>query len=254
MGMTATAPPLRTSAAAFSLIELLVVISIIAVLAAMLLPALGMVRGAARNVSCQSHLRQIGFGISAYTADNEGCLPLGSRNDGGNWAQTILDTLDSDYASGLFRCPSATIPLGVRHYGAHFNLFAMEGRIPVPPATTVGGWRARVGTTRELRTDGVLVFDMSQAVSTGNGKTLPTEIGIMWDWYSQTGTDNRTTINTPANVDTDAWGLDRYRHNGNRSANFLWGDMRVSARAYTDMVKGNFRCYKNGRKQSWEPN
>lgn len=51
--------PPRT-ASGFTLIELLVVISIIAVLAALLLPAIGLVRGAANNMKCLSHLRQIG--------------------------------------------------------------------------------------------------------------------------------------------------------------------------------------------------
>jgi prepilin-type N-terminal cleavage/methylation domain-containing protein len=241
------------SSRAFSLIELLVVISIIAILSSMLLPAISTVRSAARSAVCQSHLRQIGQAVSAYTVDYEGVLPFGTYKDGSNWGDKVLEQLEVDATSGMLRCPSAAIPLGIRHYGAQFNLFAMEGRVPTPPATTTGGWRARSGSVRELRTDGALIFDVSQSLSTGNCKTLPTEIGIMWNWFNNSS-DDRLTINTPLNVDTDAWALDRYRHSGNRMGNFLWGDFRVSSRGYADMVKGNFRCYKNGRKQSWEPN
>ena len=60
---------------AFTLIELLVVISIIAVLAAMLLPAINMVRDQARSVVCKKNLGQIGLAHLAYGNDNDGFIP-----------------------------------------------------------------------------------------------------------------------------------------------------------------------------------
>lgn len=63
---TLAAPPRR---AGFSLVELLVVISIVALLISLLLPALARARETGRLVQCLSHLRQVGIGTQNYLND-----------------------------------------------------------------------------------------------------------------------------------------------------------------------------------------
>jgi len=60
---------------AFTLVELLVVIGIIAVLISVLLPALGKARQAANLIDCQARLSQMGQAMSIYTTINKGLLP-----------------------------------------------------------------------------------------------------------------------------------------------------------------------------------
>ena len=66
----------RNTSHAFTLIELLVVISIISLLIAILLPALGAARRAARNSVCQNQQKQIGLTMHVYSGDNKNYLPL----------------------------------------------------------------------------------------------------------------------------------------------------------------------------------
>ncbi|HSH94780.1 MAG TPA: DUF1559 domain-containing protein [Roseimicrobium sp.] len=61
---------------AFTIVELLVVVAIIAALVAMLLPALTRARQAAVRVQCASNLRQIGISAHSYAAENRGWFPL----------------------------------------------------------------------------------------------------------------------------------------------------------------------------------
>ncbi len=64
---------------AFTLVELLTVISIIAILAALLLPGLSSAREQGKRAYCLSNLRQVGLAVTAYAHDNDSKIPYGPK-------------------------------------------------------------------------------------------------------------------------------------------------------------------------------
>src|SRR5258705_12428814 len=68
-------PALRFPCRAFTLVELLVVIAIVAILASLLLPALGRGKAQAYNAACVNNLRQLGIATRLYAEDNQERLP-----------------------------------------------------------------------------------------------------------------------------------------------------------------------------------
>jgi prepilin-type N-terminal cleavage/methylation domain-containing protein/prepilin-type processing-associated H-X9-DG protein len=66
-------------ARAFTLTELLVVIAVIAILAALLLPALASARAAGKRAACLSNLHQIGIAVRSYASDSDGRIPYGPK-------------------------------------------------------------------------------------------------------------------------------------------------------------------------------
>jgi prepilin-type N-terminal cleavage/methylation domain-containing protein len=119
----AARPVSRSRHPAFTLVELLVVIGIIALLVSILLPVLGKARAQASAVACQSNMRQLAAAFLLFAHDHGGCLPGGESDRPIEW--------QNDWAIGTYDCPSV---------GARPDLFPMAGTL-WPYVNSVGAYR-----------------------------------------------------------------------------------------------------------------
>jgi prepilin-type N-terminal cleavage/methylation domain-containing protein/prepilin-type processing-associated H-X9-DG protein len=97
----------------FTLVELLVVISIIAILLAVLMPALGKVKKTAMRVICVSNEKQWALGFEMYTNNYNGKFPTAPYpSDSGCWINAVPKYIaaDPNVASDIYLCPAAKQP------------------------------------------------------------------------------------------------------------------------------------------------
>ena len=94
----------------FTLVELLVVISIIALLLAILMPSLQKARNQAITVVCRSNLKQINLAAALWSVDNEGWVLPATWSHSSSTSGEVKDRLNSYLAAekqgkGIYRCP-----------------------------------------------------------------------------------------------------------------------------------------------------
>lgn len=222
---------MRRRKAAFSLVELLVVIGLIAILIGLLLPALSQAREQAKQMQCMSNLRQIGAELTIYANNNKGWLvpvgpwlPLAGEYEslGSNkppwerWPMSVFkfgplpDPPVQDaavYTPKIMLCPSDTEPTE-----AHSYLLNKHLAKDLTGVTKAGSRIANGRTTQD-------VVLMGEKVTTSQ------------DYYMEKlpGPFSPTEFFTV---------VERYRHGARRGSNYLYLDMHVDIRPPTQLDAG----------------
>jgi prepilin-type processing-associated H-X9-DG protein/prepilin-type N-terminal cleavage/methylation domain-containing protein len=219
------------SSSAFTLVELLVVIGIIAILVSILLPALSRVREQANAVKCQSNLRSIGQGFYLYANANKGtCLPGRMPNfsagnnlyDVGNgtvWRPRWFVTMgkaagyfaftnpapnDTDATNDnsrrvnneVFLCPTEIDRDNNRNFTYGYN-FQFLGNVRNKVGTPSGQWNPINFPVRVSRLKSAITVVAADALGTAAGKPKATRTA-----YRQNGSADLTALGN------HAWSLD----------------------------------------------
>eukprot|EP00831_Metopus_contortus_P045622 TRINITY_DN36589_c0_g1_i1.p1 TRINITY_DN36589_c0_g1~~TRINITY_DN36589_c0_g1_i1.p1 ORF type:complete len:265 (-),score=21.91 TRINITY_DN36589_c0_g1_i1:445-1239(-) len=241
----------------FTLIELLIVIAIIAILAGMLLPALNEARNKAKEISCLSNLKQIGYAATNYANSYDNFLPAGNtpydeRNM--RWTELFAKELGADPSSaaalslgytdypGIVKifCPSARPGTGYS-YGANYGELASG--IPFLRQDTVKGQTSLAKMDR-IKPAIFLIGDSSSVQLLNAGQSSKMYIGNPLHSYFQIDTDmSGDGINDSANSGDRIYnGAAPIRHG--KGANYVFSDGHAEKKTFGDfqqsMNEGGF--------------
>ena len=122
----------------FTLVELLVVISVVALLVGLLLPALQRARDVAEGAVCLSNTRQLGVALNAYLVGSDGLLPTLANRGSTAEPFNALDTL-FDEAPTLHRCPGDEQEIWAATGTSYFWNFTLNGQRVETAFSLIGG-------------------------------------------------------------------------------------------------------------------
>ncbi|EIQ00267.1 prepilin-type N-terminal cleavage/methylation domain-containing protein [Opitutaceae bacterium TAV1] len=182
---------------AFTLVELLTVIAIIGILAAIIIPVTARVREQARTTRCLAQMRQVGSAFLMYVNDNRGYLPVQSTPTAqwdaeGSWTYALFPYVDN---RALFTCPENQTK-------------QVDARVPVNPMynpyvsarlTTPVGAPVNVSRSRKPTRDVIMVEEwyasLGNAITASQSANAPDA-----HWYPHDGKTKRSTLYVDGHV------------------------------------------------------
>jgi prepilin-type N-terminal cleavage/methylation domain-containing protein len=217
---------------AFTLIELIVVLAVIAILMSMVYPMYTGISERAKATKELSNLRQIGIGTQTYLNDNDAVLP-GSATPAVTWMSQLTPKYLSSWK--IFQSPfdkrtssglgDGSTPIS---YGINFNIY-------------VGG--APISATKITNPTGFILFAPAQALGTtvsfqGTATSPPPGVTVI-------GNGNNTATSSPGGVATGG------THNSRQRINALFGDLHCETMSWTTFA--NTTANVPGQPGQWTP-
>ena len=214
---------------AFTLVELLVVVAIIAILAALLLPALAQAKTKAKNIQCLSNLRQMEIAAHVYVEDNAGYYPIAYWGDEtGNIYCWDLNVIYDDKGN-------ATVQPGI--------LWESQGNIQIQQCPSYNGsanWADNPYTGYNYNTSyiGHGQAETIEQPSKASAVNHPAKTVIFGDGQYSGGADKFMRAPFPNPGDADFYGrfagTQGFRHRNRSNASFCDGHAESLRDCYTN--------------------
>ena len=259
----------KTNQSRFTLIELLVVIAIIAILAGMLLPALGSARATGQKSACVNNMKQISTGALLYAGNNDDFLPPPAYNVGtekkagrnthnvhiakelglpyilkpGETAEPSFDSQLASFPSNpLFICPAQKDEYGFdRKKGVSTKNAPVIKSPTYRPTFGPGDTADSAGWAKSAVDSKYYLYDPRKLNKILDGSVIMIEVpytdfsdGNKMGYYIQT---SNAVTNTYQNQETTssnfAYKIDFNKHN--QSANFIFKDGHVATYRSTNV-------------------
>ncbi len=229
---------MKWNIAKFTLIELLIVVGVIAILAALLLPALNKARAKARDIACASNLRQVGFVLFQYNDNNDGRFPKangllnsgsGSYSGSGRWQDGLYSLkANKPLANKLhWRSQSNT------ELSRPFDVFGCPAQEDLPwnQSNNLLGFMAHYMIN-------TWISDYGEPYIVNNGTMNISRVLMPSKQMAVTDGERRNTSSsdgcpsalTRSNIWSESYGRNRIRHGGNRAMNMVFVDGHVETR------------------------